>query len=244
MATIARTEGPRALYNGIVPGLQRQMAFSAIRLGAYEPLKQYLQKRTGVESGPGLLALRIAAGCSTGALAILSAQPTDVVKIRMQAEVLKAGEKPRYSGVINAYSTIAREEGFRRGLYKGTAPNITRTAIINVGEIVVYDAVKDLLVSGHWMKDSVPCHFVAAFAAGFAATLVASPVDVVKTRFMNSQGRYRGAMHCAVDTMRHEGFFAFYKGFNASFTRLVCWNVCLWITYEQLKLAVGRMYKK
>ena len=33
---IVRTEGAAALYSGIVPGLQRQMAFSAIRIGAYE----------------------------------------------------------------------------------------------------------------------------------------------------------------------------------------------------------------
>jgi len=68
------------------------------------------------ESGVGLLFVRITAGCSTGALAILSAQPTDVVKVRMQAE---AGQNvTRYNGVFDAYRTIAREEGMK-GLYKG-----------------------------------------------------------------------------------------------------------------------------
>ncbi len=112
-----------------------------------------------------------------------------------------------------------------------------------MGEIVVYDVVKDVLVSSRAMSDGVPCHFTAAVAAGFAATLVASPVDVVKTRFMNSApGRYRGALHCALETGRREGALAFYKGFNASFTRLVAWNVALWITYEQLKKGVLRAY--
>ena len=36
LSHIVRTEGAAALYSGIVPGLQRQMAFSAIRIGAYE----------------------------------------------------------------------------------------------------------------------------------------------------------------------------------------------------------------
>ena len=31
----------QALYNGLVPGLQRQMAFSAVRIGAYETVKQF-----------------------------------------------------------------------------------------------------------------------------------------------------------------------------------------------------------
>ena len=63
--------------------------------------------------------VRIAAGITTGTLAIFSAQPTDVVKVRMQAEVKKQGEKSRYKGVVDAYVTIAKTEGFQ-GLYKGT----------------------------------------------------------------------------------------------------------------------------
>ena len=33
------------------------------------------------------------------------------------------------------------------------------------------------------LEDGIPCHFSAAATAGFTATLVASPVDVVKTRY-------------------------------------------------------------
>ena len=70
------------------------------------------------DSGIGFLLVRIAAGITTGTLAIFSAQPTDVVKVRMQAEVKKQGEKSQYKGVIDAYRTIARTEGMK-GLYKG-----------------------------------------------------------------------------------------------------------------------------
>jgi len=60
---------------------------------------------------------------------------------------------------------------------------------------------------------------------------------------MNSkEGRYRGALHCAVETFKNEGFFAFYKGFNASFSRLVAWNVVLWVTYEQFKKQIQAAY--
>ena len=70
------------------------------------------------DSGVGFLFVRIAAGITTGTLAIFSAQPTDVVKVRMQAEMKKIGEKSRYNGVVDAYVTIAKTEGFQ-GLYKG-----------------------------------------------------------------------------------------------------------------------------
>ena len=68
------------------------------------------------------------------------------------------------------------------GLYKGTAPNIARNCIINVGETVVYDAAKDGLIASGYFVDGIPCHFTAAVTAGFCATLLASPVDVIKTR--------------------------------------------------------------
>jgi hypothetical protein len=76
------------------------------------------------DSGIGFLFVRIAAGVTTGTLAILSAQPTDVVKVRMQAEMKKIGEKSRYKGVVDAYVTIAKTEGFK-GLYKGMYTDMT-----------------------------------------------------------------------------------------------------------------------
>ena len=54
------------LYSGIVPGLQRQMAFSAIRIGAYETVKQEYMERSGQTAGLGLLGCRVAAGITTG----------------------------------------------------------------------------------------------------------------------------------------------------------------------------------
>jgi len=237
LASIARNEGISSLYSGIVPGLQRQMAFSAIRIGAYETVKESYQEMTGATGGLNLLAVRIAAGVTTGTLAILCAQPTDVVKVRMQA----AGNKGQYKGVIDAYTRIGREEGLKSGLYRGTMPNIARNCIINVGETVVYDAAKDYLISSSLMKDGIQCHLASAVIAGITATLLASPVDVVKTRFMNSpNGKYSGALDCAIQTARKEGLMAFYKGFNASCLRLVSWNIALWLSYEQIKLAIKK----
>lgn len=43
MATIAREEGLGALWNGIIPGLQRQCIYGGLRIGLYDPvsLKYY-----------------------------------------------------------------------------------------------------------------------------------------------------------------------------------------------------------
>lgn len=63
------------------------------------------------------------------------------------------------------------------------------------------------------MKEGIPLHFTSAVIAGFCTTVVASPVDVVKTRYMNSaKGVYKGAVDCGVNMFMQEGAKAFYKG--------------------------------
>ena len=84
---------------------------------------------------------------------------------------------------MDAYLTIKRQEGVVGGLYRGTVPNIGRNCIINVGETVVYDAVKDAILSGGHMREGATLHFCSAVIAGVTATFVASPVDVIKTRW-------------------------------------------------------------
>lgn len=63
---------------------------------------------------------RLLAGCTTGAMAVSFAQPTDVVKVRFQAQARLSDGAKRYNGTMDAYKTIARTEGIR-GLWKGNA---------------------------------------------------------------------------------------------------------------------------
>lgn len=125
--------------------------------------------------------------------------------------------------------------------YTGTAPNIARNAIVNCTELVTYDYIKETIlrstsltgeplaakiaqstscvtlsggvIHSFHSADDLPCHFVSAFGAGLCTTVFASPVDVVKTRYMNAAiGQYSSVLNCAATMMTTEGPFAFYKG--------------------------------
>ncbi|KAD4384179.1 hypothetical protein E3N88_24347 [Mikania micrantha] len=105
VATIAREEGLASLWKGIVPGLHRQCLYGGLRIGLYEPIKNLYVGDNFIGDAP--LTTKILAGLTTGALAIAVANPTDLVKVRLQAEgKLPAGMPRRYSGALNAYSTI------------------------------------------------------------------------------------------------------------------------------------------
>ncbi|KAH1239703.1 Mitochondrial uncoupling protein 2 [Glycine max] len=141
--TIAREEGISALWKGIVPGLHRQCLYGGLRIGLYDPVKTFLVGSAFVGEVP--LYHMILAALLTGALAITIANPTDLVKVRLQAEgQLPTGVPKRYSGAIDAYLTILRQEGIG-ALWTGLGANIARNAIINAAELASYDKVKRVI---------------------------------------------------------------------------------------------------
>ncbi|GFZ13281.1 uncoupling protein 2 [Actinidia rufa] len=184
VATIAREEGLMALWKGVVPGLHRQFLYGGLRIGLYEPVKVFF---VGTEYlGDVSLFQKILAAMITGALAIAVANPTDLVKVRLQAEGnLLPGATRRYSGALNAYYSIMKQEGLA-ALWTGLGPNIARNAIINAAELASYDQVKQTILKIPGFTDTVLTHLLAGLGAGFFAVCIGSPVDVAKKFFVTS----------------------------------------------------------
>uniref|UniRef100_A0A8C3PGY1 Mitochondrial dicarboxylate carrier n=1 Tax=Calidris pygmaea TaxID=425635 RepID=A0A8C3PGY1_9CHAR len=67
----------------------------------------------------------------------------------------------------------------------------SRGALVTVGQLACYDQAKQLVLSTGLLSDNVFTHFLASFIAGGCATFLCQPLDVLKTRLMNSQGEYR-----------------------------------------------------
>ncbi|KAJ1425415.1 Tetratricopeptide-like helical domain superfamily [Sesbania bispinosa] len=84
------------------------------------------------------LSKKILAALTTGKWQI-----TDLVKVGLQAEgKLPPGVPRRYSGSLNAFSTIVKQEGIGV-LWTELGPDIARNAIINASELASYDQVKE-----------------------------------------------------------------------------------------------------
>ena len=65
-------------------GLHRQVLFGGLRIGLYEPVKRFYMGKRPSDQAP--LHLKIAAGMTTGALAICIASPTDLVKVAFKSK--------------------------------------------------------------------------------------------------------------------------------------------------------------
>jgi len=235
--TVLQEEGAKALWKGLVPGLLRQSVFATLRIGLYEHVRNFYHQGGG---DPPLLK-KIAAGLTTGCIGISIASPTDLVKVRLQAEGrLAAGQPRRYNGTIDAFRKILATEGIT-GFWKGVGPNIVRNSIINAAELATYDQAKQTALKTFHLQDNLSTHLLCGLTAGFVATSCGSPADVIKTRIMNQKvsadgvKEYKSGFHALSKIIKQEGPLALWKGFWPNFARIGSWNIVMFLTFEQLK---------
>lgn len=64
--------------------------------------------------------------------------------------------------------------------------NVLRAIIINAAELAFYDTTKTILINYlHLDGTSKVTHFFSSVSAGFFGSVLSSPADVIKTRYMN-----------------------------------------------------------
>lgn len=234
-ASIVKFEGVKGLFKGLKAGIARQLFFGMTRLGIYDVVSADLKKSKGEENIT--LLDRIMLGVGSGGLAMVIANPVDVIKIRFQSDSMA---NPRYSGLFDAAKKITKQEGFK-GFYQSLPVNVIRNSIKSGAELACYDETKSFILKKEWMSDNVPLHLLASCNAGFFATFISSPVDVVKSVYMNGKKSWMGTTQpfdSISEVVRHVyrggGFKGFYKGFVANCQRTISWNIVMFIVREQM----------
>ncbi|XP_066266171.1 kidney mitochondrial carrier protein 1-like isoform X2 [Branchiostoma lanceolatum] len=234
---ITQEEGLKALYSGIAPAILRQASYGTIKIGTYYSLKRAFTDNPGEKES---LAVNLFCGMAAGVISSTIANPTDVLKVRMQAQGLACMGN---GSMMGAFMTIAQQEG-TRGLWRGVGPTAQRAAVVAGVLLSVYDWSKSKVLESELLEDTVFTHLICSFVAGLAGTVASNPIDVVKTRMMNQRALknnqnastiYKNSCDCLIKTARHEGVKSLYRGFIPNWLRLGPWNIIFFITYEQLK---------
>ncbi|KAM6341741.1 kidney mitochondrial carrier protein 1 isoform 1-T1 [Podargus strigoides] len=222
LVRICREEGLKALYSGIAPAMLRQASYGTIKIGTYQSFKRMFVEHPEDET----LMINVLCGILSGVISSSIANPTDVLKIRMQAQgsVIQGG-------MMGNFIQIYQKEG-TKGLWKGVSLTAQRAAIVVGVELPVYDLTKKHIIMSGFMGDTVYTHFLSSFTCGLAGALASNPIDVVRTRMMNQRSQqhgeysnYKGTLDCLLQTWKNEGFFALYKGFWPNWLRLGPWNI-------------------
>lgn len=205
------------------------------RFGVYEELKDRFTTPTSKPSFPTLVAM----ASTSGFLGGIAGNPGDILNVRMQHDsALPAEQRRNYKNVVDGLIRMSREEGIS-SLWRGVWPNAGRAVLMTVGQLATYDGFKQALLTNTSMKDNLATHFTASFLAGFVATTICSPVDVIKTRVMSSTDGM-GVVHIVTDIFRAEGLRWMFKGWVPSFIRVGPHTILTFLFLEQHK----KLYRK
>ncbi|NXN84971.1 DIC protein, partial [Bombycilla garrulus] len=230
---VIRTDGFLALYNGLSASLCRQMTYSLTRFGIYETAKKHLGGQ-----GPPPFYQKVLLAATGGLTGGFVGTPADMVNVRMQNDMKQPPALRRnYSHALDGMYRVLREEGLKK-LFSGASLASGRGALVTIGQLSCYDQAKQLVLATGLLSDNVFAHFLSSFIAGLCATFLCQPLDVLKTRLMNSHGEYQGVVHCAMETAKL-GPLAFYKGFVPAAVRLVPHTVLTFVFLEQLRKYFG-----
>ncbi|KAH6671861.1 mitochondrial carrier domain-containing protein [Halenospora varia] len=196
------------------------------------------QKEVEEEEGrPPYLHSMIAGGIG-GTTGDLLMHSLDTVKTRQQGD---PHIPPKYTTMASSYSTIFRQEGFRRGLYGGWIPALLGSF---PGTIIFFGTYE--YSKRHMIDAGVTPQFAyltSGFLADFAASFVYVPSEVLKTRlqlqgrynnpFFQSGYNYKSTAHAARTIVRQEGFSALFYGYKATIFRDLPFSALQFTFYEQ-----------
>ncbi|KAL7531664.1 hypothetical protein ACHAXR_004163 [Thalassiosira sp. AJA248-18] len=147
---VVKEEGLGALYKGVVPTMLRQGCNQAVNFTVYNWSKKRVlawKKQKAEEKAVGggdNVQLdhwqSLTMGGLSGGMGPLVNNPLDVVKTRMQKQVIHPGKEPKYKSLSQSCIVIAKEEG-TPALWKGITPRLMRIMPGQAITFMTYEAV-------------------------------------------------------------------------------------------------------
>jgi len=197
-----------------------------------------------------------ASGCASGVLSAVILQPTDVLKTKMQGNVLLNGAQQQKTVLAVTRETI--KQGGVRALWTGTKPAIVRVGL----GIGVYMSVIEVmrkkfgevekgftatgkggdLPGGHQVNEEgkvriTPLNALATGAcARVIATILVSPITVVKTRveYFGAEPR-KNFVQCVMKLAKKEGLGGLYRGVLPNIASSVPFSAIYYSLYTSMQ---------
>ena len=190
----------------------RQAVYGTIKYGLYYSLKDAVIS-SGI-CGEESAITNVSIAVVSGALSSAVANPTDVLKVRMQSgkmisgtETILKGDRKKNQDKITcdmlksstksdkqtahvkmfaAFKDIYIKEGIG-GLWRGVSPTAQRAALVAGVQLPVYDYAKVFFIRHDILKESPANNLASSIVAGLCACLASSPMDVIRTRMMDQR---------------------------------------------------------
>eukprot|EP00300_Choanocystis_sp_HF-7_P042443 c9194_g1_i1.p1 GENE.c9194_g1_i1~~c9194_g1_i1.p1 ORF type:complete len:320 (+),score=73.42 c9194_g1_i1:48-962(+) len=139
--TVVKEEGPAALWKGVGPTVMRQSINQGVNFTFYNIFKEAWSDWQGTDLAMWQTFL---CGGLSGSLGPIANCPLDVVKTRLQKQVIHPGHAPKYTGMVQAIGVIAKEEGVK-ALWKGLEPRLMRIVPGQAITFMIFERVASML---------------------------------------------------------------------------------------------------
>ncbi|OXB71580.1 UNVERIFIED_CONTAM: hypothetical protein H355_004175 [Colinus virginianus] len=176
----------------------------------------------------------LAGGISAGVSKTIVA-PIERVKMLIQTQdsipEIKEGKMPRYSGIMNCFSRVAREQGVV-SLWRGNLANVIRYFPTQAFNFAFKDTFKRIFPKYDQKKEfwRFFCTNVASGGlAGASSLVIVYPLDFARTRLASDVGKgtareFTGLTDCLTKISRRTGFFSLYQGFGVSVQGIIVYR--------------------
>lgn len=238
---IAKRETPLGLYKGlgaVVTGIIPKMS---IRFTSYEFYKRQLAPKDGSKLPTWS---NFVAGVGAGVTeAVLVVNPTEVIKIRLQAQhhsMVDPLDVPKYRNAAHALLVVVREEGIG-ALYRGVTLTAARQASNQGVNFTVYSELKQKLQELQPQYEQLPSWqtSIIGLVSGALGPLSNAPLDTIKTRMQREGGASTESglsrfTRITKQLIAQEGIHALYKGITPRILRVAPGQAVTFTVYEKV----------
>ena len=187
----------------------RQAVYGTLKYGIYYSLKGFvISNQIGGEES---LTTNVSIAVVAGAVSSAVANPTDVLKVRMQSgksyvdkeskkavnqvktvgaqsisENISNPDRKARIGLIGAFKDVYQKEGIG-GLWRGVSPTAQRASLVAGVQLPAYDLSQQLFIRHNVFTEAYINNLAASIVAGLCACLASNPFDVIRTRMMDQR---------------------------------------------------------
>ena len=247
---IYRKEGLLGYFKGNGAMMVRIFPYAAIQFMSYEQYKRLLKPFFSANTHTN----KLVAGSMTGITSVTCTYPLDVVRARLAYQVYET----RYHSIWYTLTTIAKEEGGVKGLYRGYVATVLGMIPYAGAAFYSYEVLKSLMIDrfSHIATKlsldgsgvvvlTVPATLVCGGLAGAVAQTVSYPLDVVR-RTMQVHGMVSDPrttpriLHVLQGVYLRAGLVGgVYRGMSLNYYRAMPQVAVSFSVYELMKQLLG-----
>lgn len=216
-----KSEGVLPFWRGNLANCVRYFPTQALNFAFKDKIKATFDPK---KSDPYAVAFgkNVASGGAAGAMSLTFVYSLDYARTRLANDAKsakKGGDGSReFNGLVDVYRKTLASDGVQ-GLYRGFVISCMGIIVYRGCYFGFYDTLKPIVLGDN-------AGLGASFALGYAVTvtsgLISYPVDTIRRRMMMTSGqavKYKGAIDCASQIIKNEGFNSMMKGAGANILR-------------------------